>query len=68
MSKHQLLHWPTPEFVRNIASFIVFVQFYSAFIPYFKVCAKPLRDIMQHEYTLRVEDLWTPAAAAAFDE
>jgi hypothetical protein len=69
MSKHQFLdHWPTPEFVCNIASFIGFVQFYSAFIPYFEVRAKPLQEIMQHEYTLRVGDLWTPKAAAAFDE
>ncbi len=58
MSKCQLLdHWPKPEFVCDIASLIDFVQFYSAFIPYFKVRAKPLREIMQHEYTLRVGDL-----------
>jgi hypothetical protein len=50
MSKHQLLdHWPTPEFVCNIASFIGFVWIYSAFIPYFEVRAKPLWEIMQHE-------------------
>jgi hypothetical protein len=69
MSKHQLLdHWPTPEFVCNIASFIGFIQFYSAFNPYFEVRVKPLCNIMQHEYTVRVSDLWTPAAAAAFNE
>ncbi len=69
MSKHQLLdHWPKPEFVCNVASFIGFVQFYSVFIPYFKVRSKPLRDIMQHEYTSRVGDLWTLAARAAFEE
>ncbi len=45
MSKHQLLdHWPKPEFVCNVA--IGFVQFYRAFIPYFKVHAEPLREIM----------------------
>ncbi len=61
MSKHQLLdHWPTPDLLCNVASFIGFVQFYSAFIPYFEVRAKPLWDIMQHEYTLHVGDLWTP--------
>jgi hypothetical protein len=49
-------------------SFIGFVQFYSAFIPYFEIHAKPLQEIMQHEYTLHVGDLWTSAAAAAFDE
>jgi hypothetical protein len=43
MSKHQLLdHWPTPEFVRNIVSFIGFVQFCSAFIFYFEICKKLL--------------------------
>jgi hypothetical protein len=69
MSKHQLLdHWAKPEFVCDVASFIRFVQFYSAFIPYLEVRAKPLREIMQHEYTLHVRDLWTPTAADAFDE
>jgi hypothetical protein len=69
MSKHQFLgHWPKPEFVCNLASFIGFVQFHNVFIPFFEVYTKPLRDIMQHEYTLRVGDLWTRAAAAAFDE
>jgi hypothetical protein len=69
MSKHLLLdHWPKPEFVPDVASFIGFVQFYSAFISCFEVRTKPLRDIMQHEYTLRVGDLWTPTAAAAFVE
>ncbi len=69
MSKHQLLdHWLKPEFVHNVASFIVFVQFYSAFIPFFEVHAKPLMEIMQHEYMSCVGYLWTPAAAAAFDE
>jgi hypothetical protein len=58
MSKHQILdHWPKPEFVLNVASFIGFVQFYSAFILYFKVHAKPLREIIQHEYMLCVGDL-----------
>jgi hypothetical protein len=69
MSKHQLLdHWPKPEFVCNVASFIGFVQFYSVFILYFEVRSRPLGEIMQHEYTLHVGDLWTPTAAAAFDK
>jgi hypothetical protein len=69
MSKHQLLdHWLTPDFTRNIASFIGFVQFYSAFITYFEARAKPLQDIMQHEYTSCVGDLWTLAAVAAINE
>ncbi len=69
MSKHQLLdHWPKPEFVHNVVSFIGFVQFYSTFILYFEVHAKPLREIMQHEYMSCVGDLWTTKAAAAFDD
>jgi hypothetical protein len=69
MAKHQLLdHWPTPEFVCNNSSFIDFVQFYSAFIPYFEVRAKPLQEIMQHKYTSRVGNLWTSTATAAYDE
>ncbi len=69
MSKHQLLdHWPMPGMVCDIASFIGFVQFYSMYIPYFEVHTKPLQEIMQHEYTLCVGDLWTPASAATFNE
>jgi hypothetical protein len=42
MSKHKLLkHWPIPEFVCNMASFVGFLQFYSEFIPYFKICVQP---------------------------
>jgi hypothetical protein len=69
MSEHQLLdHWPTPEFVCNAASFTGFVQFYSIHIPYLEVHTKPLREIIQHEYTSGIGDLWTPTAAAAFDK
>jgi hypothetical protein len=43
MSKHQLWeHWPKPEYVHDVASFVGFLQFYSAFIPFFKVSATPL--------------------------
>jgi hypothetical protein len=69
MSKCQLLdHWPTPEFVCNVASFIDFIQLFSLFIPYFEVRAKSLCNIMQHEYMACVGDLWTPAVAAALDD
>jgi hypothetical protein len=69
MSKCQLLdHWPTPEFVCNVSSFIYFIQFYSAFVPYFKVCSKPLRKITQHEYIASVGDLRTPTITVVFDE
>jgi hypothetical protein len=52
MSKHQLLtHWPTPVVVRNVAKSVGFLQFYSQFIPNFKVQISPLRNIMRAEYT-----------------
>jgi hypothetical protein len=53
MSKHQLLvHWPTPVIVRDVAKFVGFLQFYSRFIPNFKVRILPLRNIMQAEYNI----------------
>jgi hypothetical protein len=43
MSKHKLLrHWPSPELVRDVASFVGFLQFYSKFIPFFEVRSLPL--------------------------
>jgi hypothetical protein len=58
MSKHNLLcHWPIPELVRNVASFVGFLQFYSSFIPHFEVCALPLRKVMKREYTEAVGDM-----------
>jgi len=46
VSKHELLrHWPVPEIVCNVASFVGFLQFYSNFIPHFEIRALPLRDI-----------------------
>ncbi len=34
MSKHKLLkHWPLLQLVRDVASFVGFLQFYSKFIP-----------------------------------
>ncbi len=69
MSKHDLLHhWPLPELVRDVASFVGFLQFYSNFIPHFEVCALPLYKIMTREYTEPVGDLWTAAANSAFKE
>jgi hypothetical protein len=69
MSKHQLLiHWPTPVIVRDIAKFVGSLQFYSRFIPNFKVHILPLRDIMLAEYTLPIGSSWTPAANAVFKE
>jgi hypothetical protein len=38
MSKHLLLeHWPQPEIVRDVAKLVGFAQFYSRFIPQFKL-------------------------------
>jgi hypothetical protein len=68
MSKHKLLrHWPVPEIVCNVASFVGFLQFYSNFIPHFEIRALPLRDIMKREYTEAVGDLWTDEASRAFE-
>ena len=69
MSKHELLkHWPVPVLVRDVASFVGFLQFYSKFIPHFEIRAEPLRRIMAREYTEEVGDLWTPEANAVFDD
>jgi hypothetical protein len=69
MSKHQLLtQWPTLVVVCNVAKFVSFLQFYSWFIPNFKVQILPLRNIMRAEYTSPVGLSWTPAANAVFEE
>jgi hypothetical protein len=69
MSKHQLLqHWPTPIIVCNVAKFVRFVQFYSRFIPNFKVPISPLSDILQNDYTLPIGNGTTPSASIAFEE
>jgi hypothetical protein len=69
MLKHELIkHWPTPEYVQDVASFVGFLQFYSKFIPHFEVRAEPLRRIMQGEYTKLVGELWTPDARTTFDD
>jgi len=69
MSKHELLkHWPVPILVRDVASFVGFLQFYSKFIPHFEVRVETLRHIMAREYTEEVGDMWTPEARAVFDD
>jgi hypothetical protein len=69
MSKHKLLkHWPIPEFVQNVASFVGFLQFYSKFIPNFEIRVEPLLRIMERDYTEAVGDLWTPTARKTFDD
>ena len=69
MLKHELLkHWPIPEFVQDVASFVGFLQFYSKFIPHFEVRVEPLRWIMERECTELVGDLWTPTTQETFDD
>jgi len=49
-SKHMLLKtWPAPEFVCDVAKFIGFAQFYSRYIPNFKMCAAPLCTVAKQE-------------------
>jgi hypothetical protein len=67
--KHNLLlTWPGPEFVRNVAKFIGFCQFYSCFIHHFELCIAPLRKLTKHEYTNPIKLLWTDAAHAAWED
>jgi hypothetical protein len=68
-SKHNLLTtWPAPEFVRDVAKFIGFSQFYSHFIHHFELCIAPLRELTKHEYTNPLGPLWTDTAQAALDD
>jgi hypothetical protein len=61
--KHNLLlTWPAPEFVRNVAKFIGFGQFYSRFIHHFKLQIAPLCKLTKHKYTDPFKPLWTEAA------
>ncbi len=68
-SKHNLLlTWPAPEFVRDVAKFIGFCQFYSCFIHHFELCIAPLHKLTKHEYTNPLGPLWTDTAQAAWDD
>ncbi len=69
-SKHGLLtsSWPAPEFVRDVAKFVGFAQFYSHFIHHFELRISPLRKICRNEYTELAAPFWTDAAQDAFDE
>jgi hypothetical protein len=68
-SKHTLLKtWPAPETVCNIAKFIGFAQFYSRFIPNFKLCIPPLCNITKQEFTNPVAPFWSNAARASFND
>ena len=68
-SKHGLLtSWPAPEFVRDVAKFIGFAQFYSCFIHHFELRIFPLQEICKNEYTKPVAPFWTDASQKAFDD
>ena len=68
-SKHVLLTtWPDPIEVRDVAKFIGFGQFYSRFIPNFELRIIPLRTITSHEYSTRLDGLWTDEAKASYDD
>jgi hypothetical protein len=60
--------WPAPEFVRDIAKFIDFAQFYSRFIPNFEMRAAPLRALIKGEYTDPIAEHWTLQAEAAWND
>ena len=68
-SKFMLIKtWPAPEFVRDIAKFIDFAQFYSRFIPNFEMRAAPLRALIKGEYTDPIAEHWTLQAEAAWND
>jgi hypothetical protein len=68
MSKHHLIkHWAMPVIIREVAKFVGFMQFYSRFIPNFKVRISPSRDIMLNDYTEPIGASWTTAAASVFE-
>ena len=68
-SKHGLIKsWPDPEFVRDVAKFIGFAQFYSRFIHHFELRISPLREICRNDYTEPVAPFWTDAAQKSFDD
>jgi hypothetical protein len=69
MSKpQQLLHWPLPLIVCDVAKFVGFMQFYFHFVPNFEIRITPLRDILQHDYSSTLGDLWTRATNSAFND
>jgi hypothetical protein len=70
MSKHQLLkHWPQPAIVRDVAKLVGFAQFYSKFIPQFKLRIAPLCDLITlFEYMDPVKTRWNTAAQPLKDK
>jgi hypothetical protein len=60
--------WPAPELVCNVAKFLVFVQFYSQFIPNFEIRVAALRGVTKQEHTDAVGPHWMPEAQAAWED
>ncbi len=60
--------WPAPEFVRDIAKFIGFAQFYSRFIPNFEMHVAPLGTITKEEYTNPISRHWMPEAETTWND
>jgi hypothetical protein len=63
MSKHKLIkHWAMPIIICEVAKFAGFMQFYSRFIPNFKVRNLPLRNIIETSAHSREHALllWAP--------
>ncbi len=68
-SKHQLLSWPKPDLVKDIAKFIGFVQFYSKYINHFEQRVTPLHELtINNEYTNPVVPIWSDAAQHALND
>jgi hypothetical protein len=70
MSKHQFLkHWLQPEIIHDVAKIVGFAQFYSKFIPQFKLRISPLHDLTtKFEYTDPVTPHWYPDAQRSFKD
>ncbi len=68
-SKHQLLKtWPALALVSDVAKFLRFGQFYSPFIPNFKICVAALRGITKQKYTDAGGLHWMPEAQGAWED
>ena len=60
MSKHQLLTaWPKPKIVRDISSFIGFINYYCAFIPHMELRIRGLRELTKLDLTESLDKHWT---------
>ena len=55
--------WPTPEKVKDVRSFLGFVNFYHCFIPNYSNAAQPLIDLTKKNFPWN----WSPVCQASFD-